>query len=209
MPIHSELLSMLKELIPFIKGPWFLGDGALLGIVRDKHLIPYDDDLDIYLLPGSFIDIDNLCNSSLMFQKYYDVDKIYREDNEPVKKNSWLDYCGLIKGKNKRLNRPQVMSLAGQTYPEEKKQVKFTMPWIDVFHLYIKQDQYYIKNEIWSELFFTKNEIDSIGDDTTLGFPIKIPHNNKGILKRFYGDDWDVPNPQCQQRVKYSQQKIQ
>lgn len=208
MPIHSELKSMLKELIPFIKGPWFLGDGALLGIVRDKHLIPYDDDLDIYLLPGSFIDIDNLCNSSLMFQKYYDVDKIYRQDNEPLKKNPWLEYCAYVKGNNTRLNRPQILKLAGQSYLEQKKQINFTKPWIDVFHLYIKQDQYYIKNEMWSHLFFTKNEIDSIGDDTTLGFPIKIPHNNKGILKRFYGDDWDVPNPQFQHRLKYSQQKI-
>ena len=37
-----DLLEVLKNLIPCIKGKWFIGDGALLGITRSGGLIPYD-----------------------------------------------------------------------------------------------------------------------------------------------------------------------
>jgi len=198
---------MLKELVPYIRGPWFLGDGGLLGIVRNKKLIPYDKDLDIYLLPGSYIDIKKMNESSLKFQKYYALDKVYREDNELSKENSWLAYCSLIKGKNKKLNRAQIMKLASKTYPTEKKQVKFTSPWIDIFYLYKKDNHYYIQNEMWSHLYFTQNEIESIGHDMSLGFPINIPHDNIDILRRFYGEDWNIPIPNFQHRLKYIDQK--
>ena len=63
-----DLKQILKELIPYIKGDWFVGDGALLGLIREKGLIEYDNDIDIYLLPDSSI---NLENSLLKKQKYY------------------------------------------------------------------------------------------------------------------------------------------
>ena len=51
------LKEMLKEIIPFIDGEWFLSDGGLLGIIRNKDLLDHDDDLDLYLMPNASINI--------------------------------------------------------------------------------------------------------------------------------------------------------
>ena len=45
------LKEMLKNLIPCIEGKWFVGDGALLGIIRNGDLLDFDDDVDIFILP--------------------------------------------------------------------------------------------------------------------------------------------------------------
>ena len=64
--ISSLLLKEnLKNLIPAIRGDWFLSDGGMLGIERSGDLIPFDNDLDIYLLPGSSIDPDILESQGL------------------------------------------------------------------------------------------------------------------------------------------------
>ena len=39
------LKEMLHELISYIEGPYFLGDGGLLGLIREKDLLDHDDDL--------------------------------------------------------------------------------------------------------------------------------------------------------------------
>ena len=63
------LTEMLRELIPYIKGDYFLSDGGLLGLTRKHELISYDDDLDLYLLPGSTIEIPS--SSNLQISQYY------------------------------------------------------------------------------------------------------------------------------------------
>ena len=54
-----DLLSVLKELIPCFKGKWFVGDGALLGIIRGGGLISYDSDIDIYIMEDTIIDLND------------------------------------------------------------------------------------------------------------------------------------------------------
>ena len=39
------LKEMLHELISYIEGPYFLGDGGLLGLIREKDLLDHDDDI--------------------------------------------------------------------------------------------------------------------------------------------------------------------
>jgi len=198
MDVHCQLKSMLKELIPFIEGEWFLGDGGLLGIVRDKNLIPWDDDLDIYLLPKTTINFNALKESSLNYNDYYKTGKIYRPNNETFKKNSWLEYMSFVRGcGNTHLNRCKLMQLAKESYIEYKETLVHTRPWIDIFTLKEKDQEgnYHINHPMWYDYYFTDKEIKSIGNNNNLGFNVKIPYDNKEMLQRFYGNDWFIYKP--------------
>ena len=184
-----ELLSVLKELIPCFKGKYFIGDGALLGIIRGGGLIPYDHDIDIYIMEDTIIDLNH---SILKKQKYYICDKIYNPDNEKEKVNSWLEYNSHIKTNNRHLNRSQVMSLASKDYKEKKIIPNFTKNHIDIFTL--KKDEadgrYRTK---WPNLYFTEEELE-LKENYDLGFKVFIPNNVEQVLSRQYGPDWKIPN---------------
>ncbi len=182
-----ELIGVLKELVKHMKGKWFIGDGALLGIIREGGLISYDHDIDIYILEDTEIDLNHSC---LKKQKYYICDKVYDPDNEIVKVNSWLEYNSHIKFNNRHLNRAQVMSLASKDYKEKKIIPEFTKNHIDIFTLKKGEDGRYTTN--WDNLYFTEEELQLV-EDYSLGFKVFIPNNAEAILERQYGD-WRTPN---------------
>ena len=128
-----ELIEILKELIPHIKGTWFIGDGALLGLIREGKLIDYDKDIDIYILEDTKIDLNNSIN--LKKQKYYICDKVYDINNKRENVNTWFEWCRHIKCFNRHLNRAQVLNLAAKDYDEKKIIPKFTNNHIDIFKL--------------------------------------------------------------------------
>ncbi len=187
--IHEELKSMLKELIPCIKGNFFLGDGALLGIKRNNNLIPWDNDLDIYLLPDAYIDINEIKKTSLNFTSYYLCDKISRKKNEKIKTNTWREYNAYKRIFHTNLNRAEIMKLSSSTYQDNKLNISHTFPWIDIFYLKKENNIYKIKRYDWN-LYFTEDEISSIDITKVLGFPVPVPYNCENILKRQYGEDW-------------------
>jgi len=184
-----DLIGVLKELVKHMKGKWIIGDGALLGIIREGGLISYDDDIDIYILEDTEIDLND---SILKKQKYYICDKVYHPDNEKEKINIWKEYCSHIKSNNRHLNRAQVMSLASKDYKEKKIIPEFTKNHIDIFTLKKGEDGRYTTN--WDNLYFTEEELQLV-EDYSLGFKIFIPNNAEAILERQYGSDWRTPNP--------------
>ena len=184
-----DLIGVLKELVKHMKGKWIIGDGALLGIIREGGLISYDHDIDIYILEDTEIDLND---SILKKQKYYICDKIYDPDNEKEKINIWKEYCSHIKTNNRHLNRAQIMSLASKDYKEKKIIPEFTNNHIDIFTLKKGEDGRYTTK--WPNLYFTEEELQLV-EDYSLGFKIFIPNNAEAILERQYGSDWRTPNP--------------
>tara|TARA_R110001632_G_scaffold123158_1_gene235873 strand:+ start:10 stop:582 length:573 start_codon:yes stop_codon:yes gene_type:complete len=184
-----DLLGMLKDLIKCIDGPWFVGDGALIGIIRQRSLLEYDDDIDLYLLPGSTINFDKLKEFNLDSQIWYSDTKIFSTLNPLNKKNRWIEYCSQIKTKNKHLNRAQVFKLAKETYGDNFITPRFTLPYIDIF--YINKD---LTVDNWPQIYFYENEIET-NEYYCFGFPVMIPVGYKNILNRQYGFNWKVPDP--------------
>ena len=185
-----DLLEVLKELIPHIKGKWFVGDGALLGSVREGKLLNYDSDIDIYILEDTIIDLNDSIN--LKLQKYYICDKVYDINNKKEKINTWLEYCSHIKGLNRTFNRSQVLVEAAKEYKEKKIIPEFTINHIDIFILKKNENKRYTTN--WNKIYFTEEDL-QVKENYDLGFKVYIPNNAETILERQYGETWKIPNP--------------
>jgi phosphorylcholine metabolism protein LicD len=183
------LIQLLKELIPCINGTYWLGDGALLGLVREGKLIEYDNDIDLYILEDTTID---LSNTVLEQQQYYICNKIYNPNNNKLKINPWLEYCSITKVFNPKLNRIQIFKLAKETYNEKKIIPKYTENHIDIFTLKKHEDNKYYTN--WkTNYYYNEDDLKPVVN-TALGFPVNIFNNAEEVLERHYGDTWRIPN---------------
>jgi len=202
-PIHHQLRDILKAVPDCVVGPWFVGDGALLGLVREGRMIEYDDDIDIYLLPGSYIDTDKLKNKyNLEYQKYYICDKIYNPKNKKKKLNKWNEYVAYNRHlpENYGLNKPQLFSESKKNYKDECIIPNFTYPCIDVFYLEDEDKYNYLLPYYFGNIHFTdylrfrKQDVQGhLKTKKLLGVDIPIPHNEKEILTMLYGEDWRTP----------------
>jgi len=194
---HLKLLDMLEELIPNINGKWFLSDGALLGLHRDKKLIDWDYDLDLYVLEDTTIDLEL---TNLQKQKYYMCDKIYNANNVFQYSNPWLEYIRYkrLLPQYKNLNRGQITKQISQDYKTEKIIKEFTSPHIDVFTLKKENDRYVYKDGLYSRMFYLQEEIEDLEVIYYNGIAINIPSKTEVILERLYGSDYMIPNPNYQ-----------
>ncbi len=199
--VHKILLNNLKKLINCIEGEYFISDGALLGHVRENKLIEYDDDIDIYLLPNSYINKDKLKLYDLDIQKYYICDKIYSKNHTKIKKNKWFEYIDYMRTKRdtENFNRAELFEYASKTYNEDSIDPKFSYPYIDIFYLKENDDEYYLPYKMSSNyankyLYFKKDIINPIMK--TMFCDIKdvcIPYDSVRVIKNIYGDDWFIP----------------
>ena len=189
-----NLIQLLKELIPCINGTYWLGDGALLGLVREGKLIEGDNDIDLYILEDTTID---LSDSVLEQQQYYLCNKIYNPNNDKEKHNPWLEYCSIIKLRNPKFNRSQVLLEAKKDYHLKKIISKFTKDHIDIFVIKknIEDNRYYLSDDATKIgiPYLTEDDLKPV-INTDLGFPVNIFNNAEEVLERQYGETWRIPN---------------
>jgi phosphorylcholine metabolism protein LicD len=187
----TDIIETFKMLIPCIKGKWFVGDGGLLGLIREGKLLEWDNDIDIYVLEDTTFDLEG---TDLKYEKYYTCSKIYNKHNKKVKVNPWLEYMSVIKLNNQKLNRSEVMVKAAIDYQEKKIIANHTENHIDIFYIKKVGDKYLASNEcarpMCPEYFEDNLDIKSNYD---LGFKVNIPSKAEDILKRQYGEDWKTP----------------
>ncbi len=195
--MKNKLKIMLKDLIPCIEGPWFVADGALLGIIREGDLLDFDSDIDLYILPGTKINWDKLPNK-YKYSKDYMCMKIYDGKDKITSENEWLRYISYKRTCYQYLgcNRAEICRDVAKYYKYEKITRKYPSVWIDIFTLvYDDRHNLYRIPYHWngSEFYFTPTESEGVYDDT-LGFKIIIPKNPKQVLERIYGINYLIEN---------------
>ena len=200
LPINQlKLIEYFKKLIPCIKGKWFMSDGCLLGHLRhNRSFIPWDTDIDIYLLPGSYIDKDMLKDQGLNHQKYYLCDKIYNKKNPIFKpKNKWtefLDYTRVLP-EHQGFNRYELLKASKLLYKEEYIEPVFTEIHIDVMYLEKYDGDYYYPYNYSNQNFtdyicYTNDMIRNIYYNEWCGIKVPIPYHTIDVLRMLYGPEW-------------------
>ena len=187
-----DLLKVLEILTTCIKGKWFVGDGALLGLIREGKLIDYDNDIDLYILEDTEID---LSSSVLEEQDYYLCKKIYNPNNKYIPcPHIWNTYLSSLKPMFPHYDQRQLFEYASPRYPTEKIVHKFTENHIDIFTLYKNGDKWLLpKNVRIMGTYYTKDDLE-LTENNDLGFSVNIPNNAEEVLERQYGYDWRHPN---------------
>ena len=191
----EKLFSILERLTECIEGPWFVGDGTLLGIHRTGDLIEWDNDIDIYLLPGSKLNYKKLNVLKLEAENYYLNEKVYDTTYEHIKYNPWKEYNKAMRVVNAGLNRMDLVALCSMSYETNKIENEHTTPNIDVFYLKDIGDCYSVDN--WEEyVCYYKTETVDLERLRFHGIDIYIPNilHRDNILKRQYGIGYMTPD---------------
>lgn len=179
---------MLYDLIPMIKGKWWLIGGGMLGLCRDSDLIDWDNDLDIMILPDTEINIPK--DSVYGIQDYYMDKKFYRKDLPKYKTNLWNEYIRFY-SQGKKLNRSQLYKQGAESYRQDKIIPEFSEPYIDIYVIRQVQDGWVVP--YWEHQVYRNEELFNPTVNRDLGFDVYIPSNTESVCRRCYGETWNKP----------------
>ncbi len=175
----GELYHLMMQVDQILKAeniPYWAMSGTLLGTVRHKGLIPWDDDLDIGIHSS---DISKLENLRLTLKEkglglHYHVNEYYKIF--PLDGKSLLNHYSVYEGKI----------------------LPWKYPFVDLIPMHIHEGDTVLryKSDIWRSKFkydyLYPQEVQEPLKYMKFG-PMNIPvsHNALNIIKRLYGNDWN------------------
>jgi phosphorylcholine metabolism protein LicD len=208
--IKKDLLAKLYALMAYThillkqhKIDYWIDGGTILGAVRNKGIIPWDDDVDITVM-NSQTNLQKLNSNKFKEQltkkgfsitRTYFGYKIFYTNGKQIKTNPWRSHKRKFKEKNPHITkRADVAMYASKTYKKTKKVASYESykyPFLDIFLAKKKEDKIiYIKNR-WPKCSYKKTDL----------YPLKLyklgklqvygPNNPEPYFKGCYGGKWD------------------
>lgn len=155
-----ELLNMLKEIDKILKAeniPYFLVGGSVLGAIRHKGFIPWDDDIDIGLYRKDFEKMEKILQEKLP------SNLMYCKIGENKIPNAPIGYLYNISNPEIRLEKTETIDIfAIDNVPENKILKKIQAIFSSIYHLCIYRTP--AKNRGKKAYWFTKLILDLFPD---------------------------------------------
>lgn len=144
--------------------------GTLLGIIRDDHLIPHDDDMDFAILVDpsfSWVEVEKI-----MVKSGYTKIKHYEFNGEVVEQAYQADGFSF-----------DLFGFFPQNDADVYRTFFFKAEDSVIYNSKIERTARYLDITVSNQVVFSRPQ----------GYSIPIPSNFEDVLCRIYGDNWRVP----------------
>jgi len=195
---HDLLLKLLEHFHNSSikhKLKYSIDSGTLLGAVRHKDIIPWDDDVDIvvlntknniFLLKQIF---KNLEKDSVSYVKTDDGFKLFFNNGDKIPVNPWIDHIRKFKKKHPQVKgRANISKEASKTYKKSKSKMfqPYTFPFLDIMLIKIKNNRTHFIKDRWVNCYHITKALYPLKSYKINKLKVLGPNNPYGYLDSCY-----------------------